>query len=296
MIKYGCQSMVDPIRHVLLKHPKDAYKSQKTLNNYAPKLNYLSTPIFSKAINDYNNFIQLLTSLDINIHLLPKNKYTNPDSIYTHDPCLVTNKGVIIGSMGKKERKLETKAIENYFKSINIPILGKINHPGKLEGGDIVWINKTTIAVGEGYRTNSEGIRQLKLLLKGIANNVISVPLPHWTGPSNCLHLMSNLSPIDHNLFLIYSRLLPVPFLKYLCSLKIKLIDVPDTEYNSMGCNVLAVEPRKVIMIDGNPKTKKLLEKNNVKIFCYDGSEISLKGSGGPTCLTRPFFREINEL
>ena len=289
---YGCQSMVNPIRRVLIKHVKEGFKSQSKLNQSASKLNYLETPNFSKSISDYDQFVKLLKSFDIEIHYLPNNNNTTPDSIYTHDPCIVSNKGVILCSMGKDDRRSEVPAVESYFKSLDIPILGKIKKPGNLEGGDVVWINERSVAVGEGYRSNSEGIKQLKELLSDLVDNVISVPLPHWTGPLDCLHLMSLLSPIDKDLFLVYSRLLPVPFLKYLSLLKIKLIHVPDNEYDSMGCNVLAVAPKKVIMLEGNPETKKMLEKNKVEVFCYDGSEISLKGAGGPTCLTRPFLRQ----
>ena len=284
--------MVNPIRRVLIKHAKEGFKNQSELNQSASKLNYLETPNFSKSISDYDQFVKLLKSFDIEIHYLPNNDNTTPDSIYTHDPCIVSNKGVILCSMGKDDRRSEVPAVESYFKSLDIPILGKIKKPGNLEGGDVVWINERSVAVGEGYRSNSEGIKQLKDLLSDLVDNVISVPLPHWTGPLDCLHLMSLLSPIDKDLFLVYSRLLPVPFLKYLSLLKIKLIHVPDNEYDSMGCNVLAVAPKKVIMLEGNPETKKMLEKNKVEVFCYDGSEISLKGAGGPTCLTRPFLRQ----
>ena len=284
--------MVNPIRRVLIKHAKEGFKNQSKLNQSASKLNYLETPNFSKSISDYDQFVKLLKSFNIEIHYLPNNDNTTPDSIYTHDPCIVSNKGVILCSMGKDDRRSEVPAIEAYFESLDIPILGKIKKPGNLEGGDVVWINERSVAVGEGYRSNSEGIKQLKNLLSDLVDNVISVPLPHWTGPLDCLHLMSLLSPIDKDLFLVYSRLLPVPFLKYLSLLKIKLIHVPDNEYDSMGCNVLAVAPKKVIMLEGNPETKKMLEKNKVEVFCYDGSEISLKGAGGPTCLTRPFLRQ----
>ena len=284
--------MVNPIRRVLIKHAKEGFKNQSELNQSASKLNYLETPNFSKSISDYDQFVKLLKSFNIEIHYLPNNDNTTPDSIYTHDPCIVSNKGVILCSMGKDDRRSEVPAVESYFKSLDIPILGKIKKPGNLEGGDVVWINERSVAVGEGYRSNSEGIKQLKDLLSDLVDNVISVPLPHWTGPLDCLHLMSLLSPIDKDLFLVYSRLLPVPFLKYLSLLKIKLIHVPDNEYDSMGCNILAVAPKKVIMLEGNPETKKMLEKNKVEVFCYDGSEISLKGAGGPTCLTRPFLRQ----
>ena len=193
--------------------------------------------------------------------------------------------------MGKKERQSEPEAIASYFNSINIPILGQIKSPGTLEGGDVVWIDERILAVGEGYRTNAEGINQFKSLLKNDVDKVITVPLPHWTGPADCLHLMSNVSPIDHDLYLVYSRLLPVSFREYLLGRGIKLVEVPDGEYDSMGCNVLAIAPRKVIMMNKNPITQKRLEAENVDVHTYDGSEISIKGSGGPTCLTRPFMR-----
>tara|TARA_B100000929_G_scaffold142995_1_gene113088 strand:+ start:337 stop:1197 length:861 start_codon:yes stop_codon:yes gene_type:complete len=283
--------MVDPIKKILLKHPKSAFINQKTINEQYLKLNYLEAPNFNKAILDYENFVSLLKSFDIELHYLPKDKSTSLDSIYTHDPCVISNNGVIICNMGKKSRLPELDTIEKFFNSMQIPILGKIKTPGILEGGDVVWIDNKTIAVGEGYRTNREGIEQLRYLLSDQVETVISVPIPHWTGPQDCLHLMSNLSPIDHNLYLVYSRLLPVSFRKYLLDENIELIDVPDEEYESMGCNVLAVAPRKVIMISGNSKTKQLLEKNNVEVYTYDGTEISIKGAGGPTCLTRPFLR-----
>ena len=193
--------------------------------------------------------------------------------------------------MGKKERSTEPDEIDHYFRSIGIPIIGRIESPGKLEGGDIVWIDERTVAVGEGYRSNSEGIRQFTQILGDHVDEVISVALPYWTGPKDCLHLMSNVSPIDQQLFLVYSRLLPVPFRKYLLDRNIQLIEVPDEEYYSMGCNVLAMARRKVIMIKGNPITKGRLEDEGVEVSTYNGSEISLKGAGGPTCLTRPLLR-----
>ncbi len=290
---YSCHNMVNPIKKIILKHPKDAFKDQETINKQVSRLNYFEVPNFNRAISDYDKFVSLLISFDIELHFLPKDNSTSIDSIYTHDPCVVSNNGVILCNMGKKARLAEPNTMEDYFKSIQLPILGRIKAPGTLEGGDVVWIDEKTIAVGEGYRTNKEGIKQLKHLLSDQVENVISVPIPHWSGPEDCLHLMSNISPIDHNIFLVYSRLLPVPFRKYLLDRNIELIDVPDEEYESMGCNVLAVAPRKVIMINGNSITKQLLEKKDIDVYTYDGAEISIKGAGGPTCLTRPFVRSI---
>ena len=288
---YGCQNMVNSIRRVLVKHPKDAYQDQIKLNKQSSQLNYLGVPSFDKAIADHETLVGLLESSGAEVHYLPRDDSTTLDSIYTHDPCIVSNGGVILCNMGKKDRLSEPSASENYFQSIDIPILGRIEAPGTLEGGDVVWINERMVAVGEGYRSNAEGIRQFKTLLGNLVEKVITVPLPHWTGPTECLHLMSNVSPIDHDLYLVYSRLLPVFFRQYLIDLGIELLEVPDEEYNSMGCNVLTIAPKKCIMIAGNPKIQQQLEAKDVEVQIYDGSEISLKGTGGPTCLTRPFLR-----
>ncbi len=290
-MNFGCQNMVDPIRRVLMKHPREAYQNQNSLNDKSPQLNYYGVPNYNKALADYESFTELLTSFGAEVYFLPIDDSTSLDSVYTHDPCVISNGGIILCNMGKEARLSEPDAVKDYFESIDIPILGQIEAPGTLEGGDIVWLNERIAAVGEGYRSNAEGIRQFKALLGNLVDEVISVPLPHWAGPGDCLHLMSNISPIDHDLYLVYSRLLPVPFRKYLLHRQIQLIEVPDKEYDSMGCNVLALEPRKVIMIEGNPITRQLLEREGVEIHTYDGSEISLKGAGGPTCLTRPFLR-----
>lgn len=283
--------MVNSVERILLKHPRDAFLSQQKINSESKKLNYLSPPDLDLAIKQYDLFVKLIKSFGSEVYFLPADNNTSLDSIYTHDPCTMTNNGLIVCNMGKLKRSTEPDHLKRFFKSINIPIIGKIESPGTLEGGDIVWINKDTVAVGEGYRSNSEGINQFKKLLGKQAKEIIPVALPHWEGPNDCLHLMSNLSPIDENLFLVYSRLLPVSFIKYLVDHKIKLIEVPDEEYYSMGCNVLAMGKGKVIMLEGNPITQKRLEAEGVKVKTYNGSEISIKGAGGPTCLTRPFLR-----
>jgi|TARA_B100001996_G_scaffold87931_1_gene65115 N-dimethylarginine dimethylaminohydrolase len=284
--------MVDPLRRVIMKNPETAWKSTNNIKKYWKNLNFISEPKFDKAVFQYNKLISLIESFGIEILMLPRDEETDLDSIYTHDAGIATSTGIIICNMGKETRKNETKALKSFLIHNNIPVIGEIKFPGIIEGGDAIWINEHTIAVGQGYRTNKEGIQQLKEILRSQVVDIIPVPLPHYLGPENCLHLMSNVSPIDHDLFLIYPKLLPARFIEFLKSVNIKLINVPDEEYESMACNVLSLAPKKCIMMSGNPITKSLLESNNVEVFTYDGSEISLKGAGGPTCLTRPIYRQ----
>jgi N-dimethylarginine dimethylaminohydrolase len=193
--------------------------------------------------------------------------------------------------MGKRERRGEPSAAGEYLRELGIPILGAITGEGRLEGGDLIWLDERTLVVGQGYRTNEEGIRQLKDLTSGLVEELVVVPLPHWRGPDGVFHLMSMISPIDFDLAVVYSRLLPVPFRQWLIDRGMKLVEVPDSEFRSMGCNVLATSPRRCITLAGNPQTKRMLEDQGVGVSEYVGEEISRKGAGGPTCLTRPLVR-----
>ena len=291
-MKFGCQSEVDQIKSLLLKHPKDAFMSQEYIQSQWKELNYLASPDYDKALKEYDNFVEYLKKSISKIYYLPQNDKTGLDSIYVHDPVIITNKGAILCNMGKEKRCAEPSAAGEFLPELGIPILGSITGEGTLEGGDVVWIDERTLAVGLGYRTNEEGIRQLKELSRDIVDEFIVVPLPHWKGPGDVLHLMSLISPIDHDLAVVYSRLLPVPFREWLLRRGIRLLEVSDSEFETMACNILAVSPRKCIMISGNPRTKQMLEDKGIEVWEYGGEDISMKGAGGPTCLTRPLLRE----
>jgi N-dimethylarginine dimethylaminohydrolase len=155
----------------------------------------------------------------------------------------------------------------------------------------VAWLDEKTLAVGHTYRTNEEGIKQITALLKPIGVDVITVPMPHYRGPSDVFHLMSVLSPVDKNLAVVYSPLIPIVFRNELIKRGFELVEVPETEFDSMGCNVLALAPRVCLMVKGNPITKAGLEKAGCRVIEYEGAEISVKGGGGPTCLTRPINR-----
>lgn len=288
---FGCQSEVGAIKRLLLKHPAEAFISDENIDTQWMDLNYLGSPDYNRAVSEYEKFMELLERQVPEIHYLPQQEKTGLDSIYVHDPVIMTSKGAVLCNMGKEQRRGEPAALEEFFAGLDIPILGKITDPGRLEGGDVVLFDKNTMAVSEGYRTNQEGIRQLKDLTRGFIPDFQIVPLPHWQGPDDVLHLMSIISPIDHDLAVVYSRLMAIPFLKWLIRRGIKLIDVSDTEFETMGCNVLAVSPRKCIMLKGNPRTRHLLEEEGVEVWEFEGEEISRKGAGGPTCLTRPLWR-----
>jgi len=283
--------MVKPVQRMLLKHPRDAFLNQRYIDSQWRSLNYLAAPDYEAVLRDYESFVSLLSKTIPEIHYLASSEKTGLDSIYVRDPAIVTEYGVILCKMGKEQRRHEPAAMSEFLPRLEVPVLGCVTGQGRLEGGDVVWIDERTLAVGRGYRTNEEGIRQLGQLTAEFVDELVAVPLPHWNGPGGVLHLMSLLSPIDRELALVYSRLLPIPFREWLLARGIKLLEVSDEEYPTMGCNVLTIAPRKCIMIDGNACTRRMLEAEGVEVWVFKGQEVCVKGAGGPTCLTQPIFR-----
>lgn len=287
----GSQSMVDKIQTVVIKHAREAYVSQSYLEVNWKNWGFFSCPDYEKCVNEYNAFEAVLKELIPDVRYMPKAEEAGLDSIYTHDCVKFTKKGAIILNMGKAARKNEPMAMKSYLQSIGAPILGEITGEGTVEGGDVLWLEDNKVAIGRGYRTNDEGIRQFKEIVKGLVDEVIVVPMPHGNNEEECLHLMSVISPIDKDLAVVYSRYMPVFFRQMLIEKGIKLIEVIDEEYMPLGTNVLTIEPRKVVLLKGNPDIKGKLLREGVKIYEYEGQHISLPGNGGATCMTAPLLR-----
>lgn len=292
MQRFGGQSEVGTLRTVFLKHPRDAYPSPDVLEAQWRELGYHRKPDLDRASDEYEALAELLGGFGVEVDSFPAHSKTGLDSLYTRDASVLCDDGMILCNMGKRTRAGEPAAQRGFFRKRGVPVAGEITGEGRLEGGDLIWLHSDTVVVGHGYRTNREGIRQLRTLLADLAREVMVVPLPHWKGPSDVFHLMSMISPLDHDLALVYSPLLPVPFRQSLISRGISLVEVPEAEFNTMGCNVLTVAPRVCVVLEGNPETRKRLEEAGVEVHAYHGEEISIPGEGGPTCLTRPVYRQ----
>ena len=213
----------------------------------------------------------------------------NPDAVYVRDPVLMAPGGAILLRPGKPGRRGEPAALERDLTDAGVPILGRLEDPATAEGGDLLWLDSQTLLAGRSYRTNDEGIEALRRLLPGVT--VMAFDLPHLHGAGDVLHLMSLLSPLDADLVVAHLRLLPARLAAELDARGIAVVDVPDEEFDSMGPNVLALGPRVALAVDGNPETARRMRAAGVDVRTYEGSEISVKGDGGPTCLTLPLAR-----
>jgi N-dimethylarginine dimethylaminohydrolase len=213
----------------------------------------------------------------------------NPDAIYPYDPVLVGSEGAVLLRPGKERRRTEPPALAPVLEAAGVPIAGELAPPVLAEGGDTVWLDEATLLVGIGYRTSEDALPALEAAFPGV--EVVGFDLSHWNGASEVLHLMSFLSPLDRDLALVYARLAPVRLLRLLAERGIAVVEVPDEEFETQGPNVLALGPRRALALDGNRETRRRLERAGVDVVTYRGDEISRKGDGGPTCLTRPLLR-----
>jgi N-dimethylarginine dimethylaminohydrolase len=283
-------SDIGPWSRIVVHHAREAFGSDAEIARQWRALNFTAAPDYGRAIDQYEHFVDLLrtsgatvvTSGSEALHSLTL------DAIYVRDASVMCARGAILCRMGKPQRQAEPAALAEIYRALGIPVAGAIEAPGTLEGGDVTWLGPRLVAVGRGYRTNDDGIRQFRTLLGDSVDEVIPVPLPHYRGPGDVFHLMSIISPVDRDLAVVYSPLMPVPFRERLLDLGYALVEVPGEEFDSMGANVFALSPRRALMVDGNPNTRAALERAGAEVVVYDGSEISLKGGGGPTCLTRP--------
>lgn len=283
-------SEVGVVTEFLVKHAREAFVSAPSVAAEWRALGFTSAPDVGRAIEEYDQFIEAIAAAGATLRLLPTAQGTGLDSIYVRDASAVCARGVVLCSMGKAQRAWEPAAQGAALRGWGLPVAGEIRKPGRLEGGDVVWLDGRTVVVGRGYRTNDEGIRQFGALVGGTVEVVVA-QLPHWRGAGDVFHLMSVLSPVDHDLAVVYSPLMPVALRERLIERGMQLVEVPDEEFGSMGANVLAIAPRECVMVAGSPRTRALLERAGASVEAYPGAEISLKGGGGPTCLTRPLSR-----
>ncbi|HEY7033243.1 MAG TPA: arginine deiminase family protein [Thermomicrobiales bacterium] len=285
--RFGGHSMTATLRSVLVRRPAPPATGDDWRD-----FGYLHPVDHPLAERQHAAFRDILAGAGVEIVAEGPDEPGHLDAVFAYDPSLMTDRGAILLRMGKDLRRDETLFHAVSYQSLGIPIFGVVEEPGMVEGGDTLWLDDRTLAIGRGYRTNEAGIRELRSILAELDVEVLAYDLPHWHGPSACLHLMSMVSPVAADLAVVYPPLMAVSFLEELRGRNWRFVEVPDEEFESMACNVLALAPGRCLMLEGNSETRRRLEAAGCDVLTYDGSEISRNREGGPTCLTRPLWRE----
>jgi dimethylargininase len=282
MSGYGARSMTATLRRVLVRPPQPA--DAERWQEYG----WRAEPDVAAAAAEHKALREILERAGAEV-IVAEGQRGNPDAIYAYDPLLVGEGGAVLLRPGKDGRLREPSALEADLARAGVPVVAKIRRPGTIDGGDTLWLDRKTLLVGRGYRTNAEGVEQLAQAFADA--KVLSYDLPHWNGRAEVMHLMSLISPLDDDLALVYPRLAPVRLIELLNERGIEIVEVPDEEFETMGPNVLALGPRRALALEGNDETRRRMEAAGVEVVTYKGDEISRKGDGGPTCLTRPILR-----
>ena len=280
---YGARSMTAPLVDVLVQRPGQAFG--RAFDD--PAYGFLHSVDLEQGQREHDAFVALLRRLGVDVHELGSDSW-HPDLTYTFDPLLVTDRGAIPLRSGKPSRRGEEAELERWMNARGIPTFGRIRAPGTVDGGDTFWLRPDLFCVARTLRTNDSGARQLAAIVGG---DVRVFDVPFWRGPAELLHLLSVISPITDDLAVVYLPLLPAGLWELLCDLGIQLINVPDEELPTLGCNVLAIRPGVCVVADGNPFTRGALEAAGCEVHAYAAQEIGINGSGGPTCLARPILR-----
>jgi dimethylargininase len=274
--------MTVPLRRVLVRAPR-----AEDLHGWQA-CGWRGEPDAAAIAREHEAFCTLLESAGAEVVLADSAADGNPDAIYTYDPVLVSAEVALQLNPGKEIRRAEPTALGEDLERAGIPVKGRLSGDQWAEGGDFCWLDERTLLAGRGYRSNSDGIRAVERLLNGV--EVLVFDLPHWRGRNEVLHLLSLLSPLADDLVVAYPPLLPVRLAQLLEERGVEIVPVPDEEFESLGTNVLALAPRAALAVDGNPETRRRLERAGVEVLVYEGRELS-KGDGGPTCLTLPLLR-----
>jgi N-dimethylarginine dimethylaminohydrolase len=279
---FGSQSMTGGLARVLVRPPlaEDAAHWRA--------YGWRAAPDHNAAAAEHELLCGLLEAAGAEV-VVSRHDPGNPDAIYVYDPVLVGSRGAVLLRPGKEGRRSEPGVIAETLAGAGVPIAAELADPVMAEGGDTVWLDEETLLVGIGYRTNAAAV---DALADAFGVEVVAFDLPHWNGRGEVMHLMSFLSPLDRDLALVYPRLAPVRLLELLAERGIAVVEVPDEEFETQGPNVLALGPRRALALDGNPETRRRMERAGVDVVVYRGEEISKKGDGGPTCLTRPLLRD----
>jgi len=288
---FNGHSMTGELRRVMVCPPTSAGWNVSGKIASWRELGFRHAPDFRMAQNQHDTLCHLLETSGAEVVSLPSADSLTLDAVYTHDASLATDYGLVLMNPGKQYRVGEAQAHADFCGEIGVPVFAEIRLPGTSEGGDMVWLDSSTLLVGEGYRTNRAGIGQMRALFAAKNVEVISAPLPYGSGPSACLHLMSLVSMLDEHTILVDLPWLAVETVELLKARGFRLIEIEYSERDTLACNVLALGQRRLIAIEENRKTNQRMREAGFDVRTFPGSEICIKGAGGPTCLTRPLLR-----
>jgi dimethylargininase len=189
-----------------------------------------------------------------------------PDSVFVEDAVVIFGDLAVLTSPGAVSRRGETDAVAGVVRTLGIELVA-LELPGTLDGGDVLKIGRT-VYVGQGGRTNGEGIRQLRALLTPRGWTVVGVPV------TRVLHLKSAVTALPDGTVIGFADEVDHP------QLFPRFLPVPER-----GAAVVVLSDDTVLMASSVPRSAELVESLGYRVVTTDISEFE-KLEGCVTCLS----------
>ncbi|SDZ22811.1 N-Dimethylarginine dimethylaminohydrolase [Evansella caseinilytica] len=279
--EWYCDSEVGKLRAVLMHKPGMEVEGITEENFHSYRFR---APMNADRVRQQHDALaDVYRNHGVEVHYVQEQRTDKPNAIFARDLVFMTPEGAIVCRPAIPARRGEERAVAATLAALGVPIIKTINGNGYFEGASAMWIDRETVVIGTGSRTNESGASQVEAELRNIGvKNIIRTEIPY-----GCIHLDSHMSMVDKRKMLIFPWYVSYDCAKQLLDCGVELIEVTNIHEVEQGMclNFVALEPGKIVTSTGNPETKGLLEKNGIEVTEVLLDEV-MNGWGAVHCVT----------
>ena len=281
----GLDSEWLPLKSVLLHRP--GRELEAVLDNPGDHL-MLEEPRAEAMAREQDGLAELYRGRGVEVFYVQPPTTPPPNQLFVADLFVMTPEGAILGRPASRVRAGEERWTAGALSEIGVPILRSVRGSGTFEGADLMWLEPGTALLGQGLRTNAEGVRQVRGALQDLGIGSVVTQLPPGT-----MHLMGQLRIVDHDLALAWPGRLPTDAVEALEAHGFNVQFVPDEGEAVRGSalNFVVLGPRDIVMPAGNPISQSFYEELGITCRSVEVGEIG-KAAGSIGCMTGVVERE----
>ncbi len=279
---FGLAREWDRLQAVLLHTPSDELASVEDPG--AAQMLARPDPVLARE--QHHRLVEVYEGAGVTVHQVEPAR-TSPNLVFVADLLFMTPEGAILARPASTVRAGEEAEVQAALGRLRIPVLGAVYGNGVFEGADALWLDRRTVLLATGLRTDDEGGRQVARLLVGLGATVIRVALNPGT-----MHLMGVVRLLDRDLAVVRGALVPDRVVRILRARGVRVLEAEDERElrHGQALNVVPLAPRRVVMPAGQPVTRGLLEAAGVDVVEVEISELA-KAAGGIACMTGVLHR-----
>ena len=275
---WGVCSEVDTLRDVIVRRPG------AEIENFDWQAARFRAPIDPERFRaQHDALMDIYRAHGVRVHYIEEQRADRPNAVFCRDLLLMTPEGAIVTRPAMEARRGEERYMAKALADLGVPIIRTICGSATFEGAMGLWIDRHTIVLASGVRTNREGYEMVEYELRRMGvTDIIHMQIPYGHA-----HIDGLLNMASHDVAVIHASQVPYDVCDALKKKGIKLLECPSRveAKETLAINFVAIEPGTVVMPAGNPRTQELLEKNGIKIIPVEYDEV-LKGYGAIHCCT----------